>query len=108
MASKETSRFVSPCPEPTPHQREIITILIEEAAEVQQRATKLLRFGIDEVQPGQSDANSRRLGMEVGDFIEMVERATKAGIFQLEDVSDGRVRKRSQLKKFMQTNATNV
>jgi len=38
-------KFVSPCPPPTAREREIAEIIIEECAEIQQRATKLLRFG---------------------------------------------------------------
>ncbi len=44
-------KFTTPAPLPTAYQREILTILIEECAEVQQRATKMLRFGIEETQP---------------------------------------------------------
>lgn len=42
-------RYVTSCELPSPYERELLTILIEECAEVQQRATKLLRFGRDEV-----------------------------------------------------------
>lgn len=47
------AKFVSPSPQPTAHQREVAVVLIEECgeivlecAQVIQRATKLLRFGV--------------------------------------------------------------
>jgi hypothetical protein len=98
-----TEKFVSPCPKPTPHQRELLEILIEECAEVQQRATKMLRFGVNEVQPGQLLDNSERLGLEVGDVTEMVDRCIKAGLIPAEAIEVGRTNKRRQLAKFMQT-----
>lgn len=49
-------------------QEHLLTILIEEAAEVQQRATKALRFGMTETQPGQQMNNAARLHMEICDL----------------------------------------
>lgn len=98
-------RFVSPCPPPTAHQREVAEVLIEECAEVTQRATKLLRFGVEEVQPGQPHSNAYRLGLEVGDLLESVDMATRAGLIPPEAVEAGRASKRRQLARFMQTTA---
>lgn len=47
--------------------------LIEECAEVQQRATKALRFGLDEVQPGQDLNNLQRLSGELNDLFAVVD-----------------------------------
>lgn len=47
--------------------------LIEECAEVQQRATKALRFGLSETQPGQTLSNACRLADEVMDLMAAVE-----------------------------------
>lgn len=96
-------RFVSPCPPPEGAVRELLTILIEEAAEVQQRATKALRFGVEEVQPGQDLSNAIRLGREVGDFQEVLNRLIDAGTIPLASIEDGRANKRRQLDKFMQS-----
>ena len=63
-----TERFITPGPLPTPREREILTILIEEAAEVQQRATKALRFGLTEIQPSKTRTNRVRLSAEMGDL----------------------------------------
>jgi len=48
-----TDKFITPCELPTEYEREVLTILMEECAEVIQRASKALRFGLDEVQPEQ-------------------------------------------------------
>ncbi|HWL50792.1 MAG TPA: hypothetical protein VNQ90_00045 [Chthoniobacteraceae bacterium] len=47
----------------------LLTILAEECMEVAQRCSKALRFGLDEVQPGQSLTNSQRITEEFGDLL---------------------------------------
>jgi hypothetical protein len=101
-----TDRFISPFPPPTAHQTEIAQVLIEECAEVTQRATKLLRFGIDEVQPGQPLSNKQRLCMEIGDLQVMIEFAIAAGIADAREIEIGKEAKRLQLRRFLQTQAT--
>lgn len=98
-------RFRSPLPPPEGIDRELLTILVEECAEVQQRATKALRFGLAEVQPGQPHDNAARLAHEVGDLLEMVDRLCDIGVIRRDAVQNGRRRKRSQLKKFLQCDA---
>lgn len=39
----------------------LLTIIAEECAEVAQRASKALRFGLSEVEPGQSKTNATRM-----------------------------------------------
>lgn len=113
----DAERFVSPCKPPEGCKREVLDILIEECSEitiecidiikacadVQQRATKALRFGIDEVQPGQDDSNSVRLAHEIGDLLEVIDVAIQAELFLQDDIEAGRIHKRAQLKKFMQS-----
>lgn len=96
-------KFTTPCELPTPREREILTILIEEAAEVQQRATKMLRFGVSEVQPGQPYTNSERLGDEMGDFSAVLEMAYRAGLLSQERVVIASQRKHEKLRAFMQS-----
>lgn len=96
-------KFVTPCALPTPHERELLTILIEEAAEVQQRATKLLRFGANEVQPGQDLSNAVRLAREIGDFKMLVYRLTDIDMFPPGEIEVGLRSKRKRLVKYMQT-----
>ena len=47
----------------------LFACLIEECAEVSQRATKALRFGALEVQPGQRKHNITRLSEEFNDLL---------------------------------------
>lgn len=47
----------------------LLTIAIEECNEVAQRLSKALRFGLSEVQPGQSYANDYRVIVEYNDLI---------------------------------------
>jgi len=98
-----SDRFITPCPLPTAHERELLIILMEECAEVQQRASKLIRFGRDEVQPGQELPNSARLGEEIGDIICMVELLQAAEIVRDNDIETGRARKQRKLAKYLQT-----
>jgi hypothetical protein len=96
-------RYVTPCELPTPHEREILDILIEECAEVIKRATKLLRFGRDEIQPGQEKTNAERLSNEIGDVQHMVDLLGDVGIVNHQHCLEGRQSKRQQLAKYMQT-----
>jgi hypothetical protein len=49
-------------------QEHLLTIVAEECAEVAQRASKALRFGLDEIQPGQPLTNAERI-MEEFDYL---------------------------------------
>lgn len=49
-------------------QEYLLTCLAEECAEVAQRCTKALRFGINECQPGQELSNEERLNIELNDL----------------------------------------
>lgn len=46
----------------------LLWILAEECAEVAQRASKAARFGLDEIQPGQTKTNSGRIKEEFIDL----------------------------------------
>lgn len=47
----------------------LLCMLAEECAEVAHRASKALRFGLAEVQPGQGLTNAQRLLAEVNDLV---------------------------------------
>lgn len=96
-------KFISPEPPPNDQEREILTILIEECAEVQQRATKALRFGLQERQPGQELTNVERLSREVGDLYEIIDVAIERGLIEMGEVETGAENKKRQLAKYMQT-----
>lgn len=57
----------------------LLIILAEECAEVAQRATKALRFGLDEVQPGQERTNAQRIMGEMNDLFTVVEMLQRDG-----------------------------
>lgn len=95
--------YKSPCPLPTAHEQELLVILIEECSEVQKRATKALRFGIDEYQPGQPLNNAQRLGLEIGDVSQMVDQLMATGVVSPVWIAKGSAAKQKQLAKYMQT-----
>ncbi len=95
-------KFVTPGELPSAYEREVLTILMEEAAEVQQRASKILRFGRDEVQPGQDLTNKVRLSGEVGDFLALVDEAKAAGLLDVDTITEAVRLKRVKLRIFMQ------
>lgn len=47
----------------------LLTCLTEECAEVSQRASKAIRFGLFEIQPGQRENNTRRLERELAEAV---------------------------------------
>lgn len=47
----------------------LLTILAEECAELAQRTGKALRFGLDEIQPGQPLTNAERMQLEMADLL---------------------------------------
>ncbi len=47
----------------------LLICLIEECAEIIQCVCKAIRFGLDEIQPGQGYHNLDRISFEVNDFI---------------------------------------
>lgn len=101
-------KFKSPEPRPTPFQAESLEILIEECAEVSQRATKILRFGLEEVQSGQDLTNKERLSQEVGDVLAMVDHLSRHGLLSPLYVGKGHQQKTEKLKIYMQTEADDV
>jgi hypothetical protein len=96
-------RYKSPAEPPTPVERELLEIVIEECAEVQQRATKALRFGPREVQPGQPDDNVQRMSHEIGELLEIIDLAYGRRLVDEGHVRLGREHKRRQLDKYAQS-----
>lgn len=85
----------------TPYEREVLTILQEECAEVIQAASKLLRFG-KENRPDAHTSNQVVLSHEVGDMLEMVSMAEDQCLIYAGNVAHGRKRKRERLARYMQ------
>lgn len=58
----------------------LLICLMEECDEVSQRASKALRFGLDEVQPGQPLSNAERIDVELTDLVTIADELRKRGI----------------------------
>lgn len=72
-----------------------LTVLSEECAETAQRASKAIRFGLQEIQPGQSETNARRLEREMSEAVAILEA------MGLRIREEDKVSKIEKLKKFM-------
>ncbi len=96
------AKFVTPEPLPTAYENELLDCLIEECAEVIQRATKMKRFGVKEVQPGQDFTNAERLSQEIGDAMAVMERAAHIGLMDWGAVERQLPVKHAKLDEFLQ------
>ncbi len=63
-------------------QEHLYVKLMEECAEVQQRAAKLMQFGSEEKEPGQDLTNAQRLRNELNDLLTIVDMLECAGLPQ--------------------------
>lgn len=63
----------------------LLTTLGEECAEVIQRVSKALRFGLDEIQQGQDKTNAQRILIEFVDCIAVLEMLQTDGAIPIED-----------------------
>lgn len=76
-------------------QEHLLTVLTEECAEVAQRACKAARFGLTEVQPGQTEDNKRRIERELADLM------ATADLLGLSIRDEDKAAKVEKLKKYM-------
>lgn len=106
-----TEKFVTPGELPNAYQRELLICLIEECAEVSKRATKALRFGLEEIQPGQALSNAYRITEETGDILGIVKLLQDENIVSSSNVLELlALRKEDKMKIWLQHNkdGTNV
>lgn len=80
----------------------LLVCLAEECAEVTQRATKALRFGLEEVQKGQDEDNGERLAYELVDLITVAELLVQDGSIPPIDMVRMQQEKLVKLKKYME------
>lgn len=78
------------------HLEHMLTILAEECAEVAQVASKAIRFGMEDHQPGPYESNRRRLERELADVVAMAEE------LGLEIREEDKQAKRARLVKYME------
>jgi NTP pyrophosphatase (non-canonical NTP hydrolase) len=57
----------------------LLTCLAEECAEVAHRVSKALRFGLDDIQPGQELTNAQQIAQEFHDLLAVIEMLEAAG-----------------------------
>ena len=82
----------------------LLTILAEECAEVAQRVSKALRFGIDEVEPGQPSTNGARVTLEILDLLvvnEMLAETESLAPITENAVSRHANAKRGKIEKYL-------
>lgn len=65
-----------------------LILLMEECAEAAQRASKQLRFGRNEVQPGQDQPNHKRLRVELLDVLACIKFLETSGQIEPIDYHD--------------------
>jgi NTP pyrophosphatase (non-canonical NTP hydrolase) len=75
-----------------PYDQELLTILMEEAAEVIQEASKCIRFGVD--------GNMAHLEKEIGDFMCMIELLHEHDHISFNRLERFVEEKRNKLKKY--------
>jgi hypothetical protein len=82
----------------------LLTVLSEECAEVSQRVSKALRFGLAEVQPGQTMTNAERIVEEIVDFHASVQMLIRAGAIRIDDEEfmAAQRRKVEKVERFME------
>lgn len=76
----------------------LLDILIEECAEVIQRATKAKRFGLEEVQPEQPLTNNQRIVYELNDVLAVAEMLLGPSW----DDNDAIIAKRRKVEHFLE------
>ena len=82
-----------------------LTLLMEECGEAIQRASKQMRFGKDEVQPGQSESNAARLRFELNDVLVCIQMLEDLGEIPFVDnvgIGQHRASKRAKVARMME------
>ena len=85
------------------NEQHLLLKLIEECAEVQQRASKYMQFGGQETQTGHIDDNTTRLVMEINDLICTIALLSEENILPTPNADDLRAwyeRKVEKIEKY--------
>lgn len=85
-------------------QQYLLGCLAEECAEVTQRITKILRFGLHNIQEGQDLTNEKRLVYELNDLLAVIALLEDVGEVELSELSDFTAmnKKQEKVKKYME------
>ena len=79
---------------------ETLVITQEECAEVIKEISKVLRFGLDNKHPDESETNRDKLTQEVGDLLCMIDLMIEKSIIDPAVVNNCKVLKREKLKRW--------
>lgn len=79
----------------------ILACLAEECDEVGQRAMKALRFGLHEVQEGQTLNNAERIALELTDLLGVVQILESRGDIKVDRSPEAMLRKEARILKYM-------
>lgn len=85
----------------TDYERELLVCIMEECAEVIQAASKVYRFGKGGC-PENVIPNTVTLSGEIGDLMEVLNRAAKVNLIDFTDVDFATVKKGAKLDKYLQ------
>jgi NTP pyrophosphatase (non-canonical NTP hydrolase) len=90
----------------TPSERERLILLIEEAAEVQQIAAKILRHGYESYHPEDPDKKPNRnlLEMELGDLSFAIQLMINTGDVSNEAIHVSKYAKGKKIQKYLHYN----
>ena len=77
-----------------------LEILVEEAMEVGQIKSKIIRFGIDDYHPKSKVSNRDKLEEELGHFLAMVDILVYQGTLSKEAIERGKIKKFDKLSKW--------
>ncbi len=79
----------------------LLDVLSEECNEIAVRASKAIRFGLDEIQPGQSLTNAQRLALELDDLYGTIELLNERHPGTYIPNRDNIIAKKAKIAKFM-------
>ena len=81
-------------------EKELLTITLEECAEVIQAISKVFRFGMDCRYPDGAPTNKEHLEEEIGDLLCMVKILEDKGVINADNVNAATLNKREKLAKW--------
>ena len=80
----------------------LLVIVAEECGETAQRATKALRFILEEIQPGQELTNAERLVYEFNDIVAVMELLEEAGVIKNAIDTEAIAKKKARVAKYLE------
>lgn len=80
----------------------LLSCLAEECNEVAQRVSKALRFGLQEIEPGQHQTNAQRIMQEFGDVLAVIELLEEEGALERTTDTHAIDRKKARVLAFME------